>query len=532
MMHQRLSQAFVQYRDDAHTRMRLKYSYIGAAFFCLAAHGFAYLNFAPSHDMFNYLTNLAGGWEIQLGRFVQVWYEHIRGGYMTPWLGCILTILFSGLACFLISDLLGIRNRWAVAASAGLMVANATMTDAVYSFVYISDAFGLALLCSCAGAFCVIRWKHWASALVGAALIMLGMGMYQGYVLVGAALILFDVMKHALTERHLWKRQWKNYLRYIACMALTAVLYFVVYRGMLSLHGIKVTSTLYNSPGNLKTLSLIELLPYVKHAYSSFAAFFFGFRQTSFTMFHLANWLLFGLAGLWALRCIWKNRLPVFNILILLVGAAVFPGATQVMSILTKSHTTYFLTAHALYLMYPGLIAILCGLSHEDGEERQVQVYEKSFLMRCAAWIACVMLLFSSCLFSNELYTFKQIQYDKTLSHMTRVLDEINHTAGYEYGQTPVVMLGSLGDALSNLPEPEGYRWLSGMARASVTYPMVQANLVRMLSGGLYPAIDGDSLYVQYAPREDVAAMPCYPQPGYCQMIDDVLVVKITPYYY
>lgn len=524
MMLQRLSQAFTRYRDDARTRLRLKYAYIGAAFFCLVAHGFAYLNFAPNHDTFNYLTSLAGNWEVQLGRFVQLWYARLRGGYLMPWLGCILTILFVGLSCFFICDVLDMKNRWFIAASAGLMVANATMTDAVYSFVYISDAFALALLLSCAGAFCVIRWKHWAGVVLGAVLMMLGMGMYQSYVLVGAALLLLDVMKQAVTDRQLWKNHWRQWARYVLCMALTAALYFTAYRIMLSIRHVTVTSTLYNSPGNLKTLSITELLPYVKHAYSSFAAFFFGFRQKSLTLFHLANWLLFGLAGLRVVVCIFKRKLPVFNTLVLALGAAVFPGATQVMSILTKSHTTYFLTTHALYLMYPGLIALLCGLPCE--EERQ------NFLLRFGTGLACVMLLFSSCRFSNELYTFRQIQYDKTSSHLTRVLYEINHTPGYEHGQTPVVMLGSLGDALNNIEEPEGYRWLSGMEHASVTYPMVQRSMIRMLGEGMNVAIDGDALYTEYAAREDIQSMPCYPQMGYCQMIDGVLVVRMTPYYY
>lgn len=530
MVHSKLAQSFIRFRDDEQTRIRFKYSYIGAAFFCLAAHGFAYLNFAPSHDVLNYLTNLAGGWEIQLGRFVQVWYETIRGGYLTPWLGCILTILFSGLACFFISDLLEMKNRWVVAASAGLMVANATMTDLVYSFVYVSDAFALALLLSCSGALCIIRLKGWTGTCAGAVLIALGMGMYQSYVLVAAALILFDVMKHALTDRQLWHSQWRVWLRYMLSMMLVAALYFGLYRGLLSFHSIAVTSTLYNSPANLKTLSIADLLPYVKHAYSSFLAFFFGFRQVHFTLFHLGNWLLFGLGGLWTAVCVWKRKLPLFNICILLLGAMVFPGATQVMSILTKSHTTYFLTTHSLYLMYPGLLAILYGL--RSAEETDVTIHRRSLPVRLAAGVACGLVLFYSCIFSNELYTFKQIQYDKTISHTTRMMDEINRLQGYEYEKTPVVILGSFTPTLHNISEPEGFHWLSGMGNAATTYPMVMQNFVHMLGENMNFHIDGSALYEQSRAHEEVKDMPSYPKPGYCRMIDGVAVVKLSPYFY
>jgi len=488
------------------SRMRLMYSLIGAAVLGLAAHGFVYLNYMPAHDMLNYIDYFAGGWEFSLGRFTQPLYGILRGSYTMPWLSGLLTMLFCGLASFLVCDLLDIENRWLILCSAGFLIANATMTEIGACFLYVSDAFALALLLSCAGAYVLIRMKGVLSVLLSCALMVLAMGMYQSYILPAVALLLFYAMKRALSQRSLWTSEWRSWFRWIIALALTAVVYFGVYVLILRAKGMSAPDQ-YNSPARLATFSIAEILGLVKNAYSSFAAFFFGLSQNGFTLFYACNLLLAAAVCAGLVRCIIRRKLPLFNLCVLGIGMIVFPALAQTMSILARNQITYFLTAHTLFLMYPGAISF--------AREKRAQL---------GALALSILLLFSSIKYSNELYTLQKVHYDKALSHVTRVMDRMDLTEGYVPGQTPVAAVGVFSHAMNDLNRPEAYRWTEGTARSAVTYTMTFGSFVRMLGAPIH--LLNDEEIGAYAAMEEVQKMPAYPAGGCCRMIGDVLVVK------
>ena len=124
------------FAQDEESLFRLKWSFLGTVFFCLAAHGFAYFNLTPRHDQLNYLDHLADQWEISLGRFVQILWGEARGQYLMPWLNGMLLMLFLSIAAFLVSEMLEHRERWVIFTSAGLMSVNVSMLALHYNFLY------------------------------------------------------------------------------------------------------------------------------------------------------------------------------------------------------------------------------------------------------------------------------------------------------------------------------------------------------------------------------------------------------------
>lgn len=498
------------------TKMRLWYSCVGFAVFCLAAHAYAYFSFMPRHDMFNYLDGFAGGLEITTGRFFQVMYGKLwRGSFTMPWMHGMLTIIYGGLAAFLVSEALEMKSRWVVLFSAGMLAANASMTDITLSFIYILDAYALGMLLAVAGAFIVIRRPNAWGVPAGALLMSLGMGIYQSQMLFGPMLMVIHAMKQAVCQRSLWKNQWRRWLCFVLSLVLTAALYYAFYMLFLHLWGVEAAQT-YNTPANMGRYSIAGLLPYVKHAYSSFAAFFFGYHQGYLSLFYVCNILLFGLAGVGLLCRIIRRRLPVFNVLVLGAGAALFPLGAQVMSVLLYSETTAFMVSHALFLMYPAVLALLGGLLPTDAKPP----------LRRGLCAVCAVLLFASARFSNEMYTFQRIQYEKTISQVTRIMDEIDRTPGYQ-PETEIVCIGTLYYNLENMRQPEGFRWMreyNGMA--ATTYTQTFRQCMYMLGEWKNVLIDNPQRLDAFAALEEVEQMPCYPDPGYCRMLDDVLVVK------
>lgn len=504
----------LSFRKDPQTaRMRLIYSLLGAAVLGLIAHGFAYLNYVPVHDMLNYVDHYAGEWEISLGRFAQPLYAMLRGRYTMPWLGGMLTILFIGLSAFLVSDLLEIKNRWLVLCSAGFLIANATMTEASACFLYISDALGLAMLLACIGAYALVRMRGVVSVVIACATFTSSMGLYQSYILVAVVLLLFCAMRAALTEHRLWKSQWRNWTRWLIALALTAAVYFGLYL-LLQKHELSM-SKMYNSPAQLASFTLAELMQLARHAYSSFVAFFLGLHQNEYTAFYACNLILMVCTILTLAWHVIRNRLPLLNVLVLVVGVLAFPGLALGMSILSRQQLIYFLTSHALFLMYPAMLALLSDM-------RGPKALSRSRMLPVAL---CVCLLFSSVRYSNELYTLQKVHYDKALSHVTRVMDRMEQVEGYVPGETPVVSVGYLSHAMTDLYRPEAYRWTKGVARSALTYLNSFGNFARMLGDPI--VFDGDEgVSARYAAMEAVQQMPVYPAAGCCQMIDGVMVVR------
>jgi hypothetical protein len=109
---------------------------------------------------------------------------------------------------------------------------------------------------------------------------------------------------------------------------------------------------------------------------------------------------------------------------------------------------------------------------------------------------------------------------------MTRVLDDIETTEGYEAGSTPVAIIGEFSGNDNLAVYEYDRKYINGNNKTSTTYPKTTYNFMESM-GSLVNSIEDSDTLKTYAKSEQVKEMPCYPVSGYCQMIDGVLVVKI-----
>lgn len=505
---------------------RLRYSLLGAVVFCMMAHAFAYFNFAPVHDGVNYVGHLAGKWEVSIGRFLQPVYGELRGEYTMPWLSGMLSMLYIGLAAFLVNDLFEVENRGLMLLTAGFLSANATMTNLTMVFSYAADVFALALLLACAGAYAVIRMPNLLGILLSGGLLAVSMGLYQSYALVGGLLLVLEAMLQAACDRRAFAHQARRWLCEAAAVAVTVVFYLAAYRLFLHRYGTQMAAaSAYNSPARLATLDVKALLPKMHEAYASFAEYFFGAGCARRTLMQKGDIALFALGGaVFAVHAV-KERLPVRNLLLIAAGLLLFPGAAQVASILTQHGKIHFLTAHALFLMYPALLALLERIGPAAGDGRSL--FARSGMLRACVMALCALILFGNIRYSNEMYTFRSVQYDKTVSYVTRLVERITTVPGYERGKTEVVFTGYSSAGLVNLEEPDGWEWMEGMNNSAITYVQVLSSFIRMMGEPMNIPLYDSSL-PDYAAMDEVKAMPAFPAPDCCRMVDGRLLVKLT----
>ena len=174
-------------------------------------------------------------------------------------------------------------------------------------------------------------------------------------------------------------------------------------------------------------------------------------------------------------------------------------------------------SSYALYLLFPIGIMIVDSLG-------DIPVRKP---MRYLTGIICIFLLVRNIQYSNIAFMYDRAAYDRSISIMTRVLDDIETYEGYEIGVTPIAVIGEYTEN-DNIEVYRGdTRNINGHRRVATTYPKTTYNFWRSM-GSLINGIEDDDILATYKELDEVQQMPCYPHEGYCRMIGDVMVVKIA----
>lgn len=137
----------------------LKVSIISTFFIGMIAHGYAFLNFFPSHD-YLYEITMNGRWQIELGRFLVPVYKAVFGTFsMLPWTSGLVSLIWLGLSVFLLADIFQLNNKWQIVMLSGVVVTNITMTALAATFIPWIGQDTLALLMAVSACWCWQRYE-------------------------------------------------------------------------------------------------------------------------------------------------------------------------------------------------------------------------------------------------------------------------------------------------------------------------------------------------------------------------------------
>ena len=129
---------------------------------------------------------------------------------------------------------------------------------------------------------------------------------------------------------------------------------------------------------------------------------------------------------------------------------------------------------------------------------------------------------------ANQLFFKKDMNRQANLSMMTRVTEDIEEYDGYVREKTPVLFIGTpthqlaaykVMPALSGYTGDHHYSQISHEHIFPVYYQYVMQLRIKLCDGQRKEELQAD---------ERVKQMPTYPQEGSIQMIDDILVVKLS----
>ena len=504
-----------KYVDQEKLKKVIIYTFI----FGIIAHGFMYFNAAFTHDSLYGIVGIPeiDEMNISIGRFMIPLYLKVRGYVASPALIGFLGLAFISFSSYLIIDLLGIKNKVSIIIICGILVVNYSVTVTNATYINDSDPYYLSLLLSVLGLYLIKKLGNrfkWLGILP----LIVCIGLYQAYFQVPVFLLmivaLLQIVKGENTREVI-----KENLIIIAYLFASVVVYYIMYKASLAITGIAVGKGYNAIPELSKYFEIDTIVSYFRYMLSVEKSWLLGKNHHHAQLVFIVN-VLFSIMAITSVVCLSKkNKISKSSIVLLIVIILLMPIGINFIGFLSEMYEHEVMT-YSFFLFYPLAFILL---------EEANNVVNKKIIFNIGGIITLLcslFLLLSSITYSNEMYLEKELIVTSTNSLMTRVIDRMEQTEGYELGKTPVVFIGSPVSSKYNF-----YR--SGFLNTaeatnvyhSITYYQTYETYFNEYLGypiNLLTIVDE----YNYAELEEVKAMPNFPAKGSVAFVGDTLVVK------
>lgn len=490
----------------------------------LAAHGYGFFHNSFSHDSLTEFDGLDGSNDvkIRLGRIVVPLYRAVfRTSLTLPWLIGLLSLLWIGLAVFIVIRLFRIENRGMIFVTAGIFTVNMAVSALGSTYMHDLDSNMFAMLCAVAAVACW-RQNTWKSLLLGAVPVAVSMGIYQSFVSVTIVLVMFVCILDLLNEEA-FRNVLLRGLKAIGMILVGGILYYIVLQLVLRATGMKLASGGGNSLDVMLQLTPAGILRSTVYGYfDCFKRLWKAFSPYPAVLVRAITAGLILIVAAAAAVGLWNKKVRWLEKLLCLVLFGLLPLGMNLMYVLTSGNV-HGLMMYALWLFY--LLALLLA----DWLGKRLKTDKAASRLRLTALALVAVLMYGNVQTANALYLKKNMEQDAFLSMMTRIVYRMEDYDDYEAGVNPVVFVGRPQQLLEEMPGFEDYTGIIGqhMLEAADTevYYRIQRYFRYVLATRDIPADEKTWSAVQSDPR--VREMPCYPADGCIALLDDVLVVKL-----
>ena len=504
----------------------LKKSYLYTFILGLAAHGYCFLNLMVSHDSLNDFY-VSDQWErANFGRiFYSIYISLTRGRIVLPWLIGVFALCWISLAVYFVAKMFNIQKSGILLLVSGIFVTNPTVYALAATYIHDLDADMFAMLLS---VIAVYLWKNANSKrelqkktvglVISGFVLSIALGIYQSYISLVITLIILYSIKELL-EKSSFKKVIVDGCCGIGVLMIAAIFYLIELKVFEILTGVSaMNSETYNGLGNMSQVFSGNVLGNILNTYLSFIN---AFKNTILTSYpESISLVVLGILAivivmiaLYGLKKMeWKNR-GLFVVL-----SAILPFGMNLTYFLSGG-VGHVLTQYAVWMLYLLALVLILWMAKEDTLNCQVK---KVFYILAAGCL--ILTIGENIQTSNSIYVKKDLEYQATLSYMTRVADKMEEQEEYVPGETQVMFIGE--DAVGNSKYGfERYEIITGVsAEGSVTYYDTYKDYFKYILARPISICYDEEL----KNSDEVLEMPVFPKQGSVQMIDGVMVVKLA----
>ena len=151
--------------------------------------------------------------------------------------------------------------------------------------------------------------------------------------------------------------------------------------------------------------------------------------------------------------------------------------------------------------------------------------------LRYVLTVITIMFLFVNIRYANNLYYYKKLVGDGTLSAVTKITYDMEKTDGYNPEVSRVVIIGDVNSSQLNADyyyRDEFSSMGGGTTGSSITYNEVFREYLKVILGKNVFFASEDVKSELMEENSKFVNMPVYPRDGYCKMVDDNLVIKFS----
>ena len=514
---------------DVQIQPKLKKIALYTLIFMALLHGYRYVSLGFSHDSLAFAWQPDLEWQISLGRYMQPFYWWIiRGRIAAPFIVGVLSYGYMVGSVYGVASLLDLKAKTSLFLLAGLMCGSLAFIalDATYS--HTADVYMLALMLNIAAAWLCLRGRRRVpSVLAAAVLLVISTGLYQAYLQVFTALtMVWALLRLLKTDDRAIPEAVARCAQSFLALMLAMALFFVGYYVVMAVTGVEAVSKA-NSIGGMKVLSGAALVDMVKTTWKM------PLRQLGRLQGRIAPLarmltavvLMTGAAAtIFTAR---RSRVSAWQALGMAVLVLLLPFGMNWICLFCGG------VVHDL-MMYAYIVPLLAALAANERAwnlalaDEGKQIGKKTRAAACVLPLAVLTLLFDRGIYANQIYLKKDLEYDATLSVMTRVVDRIEQVEGYIPGETPVEFLGDILRSQLAMTRP-AFAHLGSLTGTEENYAITYADTFWMYLEDVMGYPIKRFRETKNEEQERVTDdMPCFPDKDSVQMVDGVVFVKLA----
>ncbi|MDE6589159.1 MAG: glucosyltransferase domain-containing protein [Oscillospiraceae bacterium] len=366
-----------------------------------------------------------------------------------------------------------------------------------------------------------MRIRHRGSA-VGAAAIVMSLGIYQSYFPVAAVLMVGALLFETLDGKRSFRELFLRGVRLAGTLAVAMVVYMIVARIAAGENGLAD----YKGISNMGQISLREIPRLVFESYRGCITFFlsnslgwhFGFLKFAFVAVGLCSVAL----GVLLVR---ERHLEAAQVALAVALVVVYPLACALIYVMSAGAFVHTV------MIYGFVYILVLPIAMADYAEISLKRFP---LQAAASWVillTMVLTAYSYAVTDNNGYLKADLSMRQCAAYSNRLLERVEACEGYEPGMS-IVLLGSdvEGDWLSPTPELDSVNITGildlGEFRTSWNYDYFLRYFVGF-AGQVYTDFNW-SVTSPFEAMDEVQAMPVYPEAGSIQIFDGTVVVKLS----
>lgn len=477
----------------------------------LWAHAYRFFNFLPTGDTMH--SFYGTGATYRSGRWFLDWASRLSTNYELTWINAVLSMLYISAVVVMIIDLLKIRSKYAIILTAVLIVTFPTVT-ATFAYMFTADGYMMAFMLSVFGIYLTEKYKF--GFIAGMVCVCLSMSTYQAYLSVSLVLTAIICIKCILLDGMTFVQAFRAEYKQAVTLAGGAVLNKVLTNAINTHIGMKLTS--YQGINDVHLLTIEDSLKAVDASWNSFTWFFQIGEWTDDSWYSMFNQLVFFFLLLFTIYFIIKKKVykRPFALCCVLLAYFCIPMLAYVIRFVSVKVEYHTLMVMSLSFIYVFLLLLSEQLNDESKLEK--------ILKRLAMLVLCGV-CYVNILNANYSYYQMNLSYEKSYAIALDVLNRVETTDGFD-GTQKIAIYG-IYDASTDIVVEENPEIIGVSNGTVLTSQDHFINMWKFLMGRVYSGASEEELW-EIKELESFSEMNTYPYAGCVEMINDIVVVKLS----